>query len=311
LSPTFNGDVTTYSDIVPDNVSYVTVIPSANDPGATITVNNMPVVSGSSSDIIGLTTDINLINIVVTAPNGSVKNYTILVQIPLDAPPAGSIVYNFHNDGITLQSNPVDLTPGDPVRPIPPEDQIEVYYGGRLLRKTGIFVQDTTISYDNPITSFTTATVDTALDLPINTKIIGTAYIVMDTNQVWVYTGSREIDSISGYVYRGLNYHPPEFSINIDTQELTLNIPEALIPHEPVRIDIIKREFSVSSEWNDVDLMNANKTLSIMDSTSTQARFLQARPAELPNNYYYGTKQTLTDGSGVGLTIGGTPLEGL
>jgi hypothetical protein len=186
-----------------------------------------------------------------------------------------------------------------------------VYYGGRLLRKSGIFVQDTTVSYDSPMTSFTTATVDTALDLPSSTKILGTAYIALDTNRVWVYTGSRELDAISGYVYRGLNYLPPEFSIDIVTQKLTLNIPEALIPHEPVRIDIIKKEFSVESNWNDIDPMNSNQTLSIMDSTSTQARFLQARPAELPDNYYYGGSQDITDASGSVITVGGLPLGGL
>jgi subtilase family serine protease len=225
--------------------------------------------------------------------------------------PASSTIYNFANDGITLQSNPVDFTPGDAIRPIPAEDQVEVYYGGRLLRKTGIFVQDTTVSYDSPMTVFTTATVATAFDLPINTKELGVAYITTDTNHVWVYTGSKEFDAISGYVYRGLNYLPPEFSINTSTQELTLNIPEALESHHPVRIDIIKREFSVSSEWNDIDPMDSNKTLSIMESTSTQARFLQARPAELPDNYYYGGNQGLTDNSGFEITIGGEPLGGL
>jgi hypothetical protein len=222
------------------------------------------------------------------------------------ATPANSDARRFTNNGITLQSAPVDST-----KPIPVVDQVEVYYGGRLLRKTGMFHQDTTVSYDNPITFYTTATVATALDLPQKTKEIGIAYITTDTNRVWVYTGSKEFDAISGYVYRGLNYLPPEFSINTSTQELTLNIPEGLESQHPVRVDIVKREFNINTEWNDVDPENSGKTLSIMDSTSTQARFLQARPAELPDNYYYGGSQGLTDNSGFELTIGGEPLGGL
>jgi hypothetical protein len=57
--------------------------------------------------------------------------------------------------------------------------------------------------------------------------------------------------------------------------------------------------------------MNPNQTLSIMDSTSTQARFLQARPAELPDNYYYGGSQDIIDASGSAITVGGLPLGGL
>jgi hypothetical protein len=192
---------------------------------------------------------------------------------------------------------------------VSPSDQVSVYYGGRLLRKTGVLQQDTSIAYDSPAVSVVTATVDTLFDLP-PTDILNTAYITTDTNQVWVYIGSNDISSINGYVYQGLKYLPPEFTIDPLTQELTLNIPEALESHLPVRIDIVKRDYAAVTEWNDLDTMNIGSTLSIMESTSTQAQFLQARPAELPDVYYYGGDRDLREASGFALTLpDGNPLE--
>ena len=192
---------------------------------------------------------------------------------------------------------------------VEPANQVSVYYGGRPLRKTGIFRQNTNIAYDSPIVPTTIDTVETTLDLPI-TKIVNTAYVTSDTNQVWVYTDSNDLNSINGYVYQGFDYLPPEFTINPTTQQLTLNIPEALKSHLPVRVDIVKREYAAITEWNNLDPMNVGKTLSLMKSTSTQARFLQNRPAELPDSYYYGGDRDLLDISGFALTLpDGNPLE--
>jgi hypothetical protein len=57
--------------------------------------------------------------------------------------------HQFANDGITLSAS------------IDPKDQILVYYGGRSLRKTGVFTHDITMSYDSPVLSTvsTTATI--------------------------------------------------------------------------------------------------------------------------------------------------------
>ena len=428
---------------------------------------------------------------------------------------------------------------------VPLKDQVSVYYGGRLLRKTGAFVQDTTISYDGPTVSYTTGSVATVFDLPV-TNVKGTAYITTDTNHVWVYTNANTVDSISGYVYNGLNYLPPEFDIAIEppkvisvnppvahvvsivttatltpsidittgytwtdatgitvqdtsnltnsdqfaslepfyhtwvqqgtgtyiivpgsfsktpaasdllntftstqafyltpdiststslivelaaahlntstevplyfeiersdgvkavykvkidmpldkyaynptelsdapgsydfsyfnrinveyiwssnpdaiiwntsttivslklgtaietttatridaylpppvtvlypiTQKITLNIPEALEFHLPTRLDVVKRQFIANKGWNDPDPANIGHTLSIMQSTSTQARFLQNQPAELPYGYYYGGDRDLYNSNGITstnsstdftLTINNDPLTG-
>lgn len=175
------------------------------------------------------------------------------------------------NDGIVLSNIPE------------PVNQIEVYYGGRRLNKGYTYHQDITASYDSQairklagVTQInTTATV---AGLPAQTANIGTAYVVTTTNQVWVYENSLEETAISGYVYRGLVRRDPEFTLNTSTQALTLNISDGV--REGVRLTVVKKEFAVSTLWN-------NNGVSILDSNTNPAKFLRARPAELPDDQYY------------------------
>jgi hypothetical protein len=268
------------------------------------------------------------------------------------------------SDGIALQTAPLTSLP---IRTV---DQVQVFYGGRLLRKDGIFVHDTTLSYDSPDTkNITIESTATVQDIP-NTNIIGTSYIVTTTNQVWVYTGSVEPDAVNGYVYRGLNYLPPEFDITVilkkgpivirndvtgnqpligsgfvivensyttqiqpgwimqtnngneytvtsvghntmfngwgigfaaeitiawplsfylpADQRLVLNIANGV--DDRIKLTLVKKGFDRSTEWNGIalPLTDPNKTVSLMDSTTLPAKFLQERPAELPDKYYYG-----------------------
>jgi hypothetical protein len=72
------------------------------------------------------------------------------------------------------------------------KDQIEVYYGGRLLRKDGYFKHDEKVKYTPISVDYTTSTalafttVATVLDLPLP-GVSGDAYLVTATNQVWVF----------------------------------------------------------------------------------------------------------------------------
>lgn len=211
--------------------------------------------------------------------------------------------YNqFVNDGITLQKNPVD---GE--MELQGIDQISVFYGGRPLRKAGVFYHDTQIAYDSPdIELSNVGFVDQISSLPA-TYIKGTAYVVTATNQVWVYTASKNLDAFNGYVYRGLNYVPPEFSVNIETQEITLNIHSGI--QDNINLVIVKKEFARNTVWNN-EITN-QETVSLVDSTTVPAKFLQARPAELPDRYYYGGDPALTTDSGFALTDNDNePLEG-
>lgn len=85
LAPTFSSSTLNYNANVPYGTNVmnapfaITVTPTAEDGGATITVNGSPVISGSPSDPINLNVGINVIAVVVTGTNASVRTYTINV----------------------------------------------------------------------------------------------------------------------------------------------------------------------------------------------------------------------------------------
>jgi hypothetical protein len=202
---------------------------------------------------------------------------TILKQKHLTTAGVSSYMINstytvLNNDGISLSSDDT----------IAVNDQVSVYYAGRLLSKTGSYRQDLLISFDSPVANIK-GSVATVLDLPA-TNIIGDAYVVTKTNQVWVYSTAPEIGSLNKYIYTGLNYVDPEFSIDKETQLLTLNIQTGV--DRNIELIIVKKEAVIDAIWN--DQISISSTKSLMQSTTTPARFLQARPAELPDKYYYG-----------------------
>lgn len=175
------------------------------------------------------------------------------------------------NDGIVLSNIPN------------PVNQIDVYYGGRKLNKEYTYHQDVTVSYDSQEIRKILGTTQlnstaTVAGLPAQTANIGTAYVITTTNQVWVYENSLEENAVSGYVYRGLTRRDPEFTLNTSTQVLTLNIAGGV--QEGIRLTVVKKQFEVNTLWN-------NNGVSLLDSNTNPAKFLQARPAELPDDQYY------------------------
>ena len=188
------------------------------------------------------------------------------------------------------------------------KDQITVSYGGRILRKHGVYVQDTSIAYDSPDINFSNILSTASISQLPTTDIKGTAYRVTSTNQVWVYTNSLERDSVNGYVYKGLNYLEPEFTINTSTNQIILNIDGGVKSN--IKLVLYKKYFDKNDIWNDqvTDLV----TVSLLESTTLQARFLQEKPAELPDNYYFGGTPPLDLDNGLVLTDeNNAPLEGL
>ena len=138
------------------------------------------------------------------------------------------------------------------------------------------------------------------------TNVLGTAYVITSTNQVWIYTNSDKYDAVNGYEYSGINYIPPEFTIK--DQYINLNLQDGV--QQNIKLVIVKREFDAASVWNDV--VNSTSTYSLMTSTTVPARFLQARPAELPDKYYYGGDVALANEGGFALTDeNNEPLEEL
>jgi hypothetical protein len=81
LSPDFDPEVFSgYSTTVDYVHTWIDVIPTAAQPGATITVNDIPVISGGSSGQIGLAVGPNTLHLVVTAVAGNAQSYFVTVN---------------------------------------------------------------------------------------------------------------------------------------------------------------------------------------------------------------------------------------
>lgn len=80
LSPAFNGSIMAYADTVSNSVTSITATPTVSDGTATITVNGIPVVSGTPSDALPLAVGSNTITVAVKAQDGvTIDTYTVVV----------------------------------------------------------------------------------------------------------------------------------------------------------------------------------------------------------------------------------------
>ncbi|WP_295794209.1 cadherin-like beta sandwich domain-containing protein [Mucilaginibacter sp.] len=83
LTPAFAAGTTNYTTSVPNTTTQITVTPTASDPSATITVNGVAVISGSASGYLNLNVGTNVINTVVTAPDGVTQKTYVLTATRL------------------------------------------------------------------------------------------------------------------------------------------------------------------------------------------------------------------------------------
>lgn len=81
IYPSFSSDITSYNVFVKNSISSVNIQPTADQSGATITVGGTSVSSGSSSSVSvsSTSTSGNSVKVVVTAPDGSTKTYTLTI----------------------------------------------------------------------------------------------------------------------------------------------------------------------------------------------------------------------------------------
>ena len=165
-------------------------------------------------------------------------------------------------------------------------DQVEVYYGGYQLRKSGKYFLDTSVSYDGIDVNSIVNSVSTVDDLATYTPNVGDAFLVTSTNKVWVYTGTRSVStSTIGWIYSGVTYLPPEFSITTSsgTNLLVLNTATIDIV-DGIQVTLIKKDTTVEDSWNTV--ISTGTTLSLIDSTTPVAEFLKTSPTILPKEYF-------------------------
>ncbi|WP_166727778.1 cadherin-like beta sandwich domain-containing protein [Mucilaginibacter gilvus] len=104
LSPTFASAVLDYIVHVGNTTTGISLTPTRSDAGAVIRVNAAVVSSGSASGLIPLVVGDNVINVQVTAADGTIKNHTVTVNRAI---PAASTDANL----ATLAINTGTLTP--------------------------------------------------------------------------------------------------------------------------------------------------------------------------------------------------------
>jgi Tol biopolymer transport system component len=103
LNPIYTPGNTIYTTSVDNNVDNITVTPTASETHATVTVNGQPVASGQPSQAINLNVGANIVNIVVTAQDGTTtRTYTVTVT---RQPPA-SVISLVINETITVSDAP-------------------------------------------------------------------------------------------------------------------------------------------------------------------------------------------------------------
>ncbi len=100
LSPSFSSATTSYTATVSNSVTDMTVVATTLVGTSTITVNSVPVSSGSPSPTISLNVGTNAIDVVVTALDSTVKTYTVTITRQSGA----SVVNSPTSAGITLTS---------------------------------------------------------------------------------------------------------------------------------------------------------------------------------------------------------------
>ena len=103
LSPTFGTTSTAYTGSVPNGTSAITLTPTTQFSGATITVNGVAATSGSAANV-SLTEGLNTLNVVITVAGGPTLTYQLQVTRAASPTPTPSPSDNSSSSGGNLPS---------------------------------------------------------------------------------------------------------------------------------------------------------------------------------------------------------------
>jgi uncharacterized repeat protein (TIGR03803 family) len=110
LSPIFSSSTQIYSDTVTNATSSITLTPTVDASGATVTVNGTAVSSGAASGAISLHVGLNTVTTVVTSPSGATETYTTVVDRNL--PTGLNQLHSFHQSSGAQSDNDAEDTYG-------------------------------------------------------------------------------------------------------------------------------------------------------------------------------------------------------
>jgi len=290
----------------------------------TISYSDSVLVQNTFTNVSTNTYSINTVSSLITYPNTSTtitSDGIILMTTPGKFPidiTTGKIKYSTSGSSIVYTVSTSSILP---------KDQLEIYYGGQLLKKNGHYYHDTTVNYDSILENQIVGTTATVAQLPTTSTIaLGTAYLITATNQVWVYVGNRSEIAINGttstitgldnsttgttyldttqnivYWSTGTGYVATATFGYVDSGLRYVAPDFTIIGTSPqysvklnvpiqdnVQLTLVKKQYSMSQSWNDV--ISNTSTVSLLNSTGTIATFLQDSPGKLPNSYFYGGK---------------------
>ncbi|RFZ85739.1 hypothetical protein DYU05_09125 [Mucilaginibacter terrenus] len=80
LTPAFSSGMTSYLIEVPNSTVSTTVTATTSDPGATMETFQLPLTNGVPSGPIALSPDINNVDVIVTAADGTTKTYKVVIR---------------------------------------------------------------------------------------------------------------------------------------------------------------------------------------------------------------------------------------
>ncbi|RNB81067.1 hypothetical protein EDM59_23050 [Brevibacillus nitrificans] len=113
LSPAFSADETNYTTSVPNSVSKLTITPTASDSNASVNINGVLVVNGTTSAPIALKVGSNPITVLVTAEDDeTTKTYTIDVKRGSAPTPSTPSNPEVPVTGVSLSENQLILQAG-------------------------------------------------------------------------------------------------------------------------------------------------------------------------------------------------------
>jgi alpha-tubulin suppressor-like RCC1 family protein len=115
LSPAFSSNIEAYTASVPNATNSITITATALNADVGLTVNGIPVISGTASPAIPLVEGPNVITVIATSPDGAtVKSHTVTVTrgFILNATIASAISVPVTASGYTAASSVVNLSLG-------------------------------------------------------------------------------------------------------------------------------------------------------------------------------------------------------
>jgi hypothetical protein len=113
LNPAFTGGETSYTASVAYEIDFVTVTAIMQDSASTATVNGITVTTASPSSSVGLSVGSNLVEVVVTAQDMTIKTYTITVsRAALNTPPTISPITD-QTINVNASTMPLSFTVAD------------------------------------------------------------------------------------------------------------------------------------------------------------------------------------------------------